>query len=142
MTDRQLSEDQPCYVISVAAKLVNLHPQTLRYYDKIGLIRPDRTSGRIRLYSPRDIRKLRKIARLTEDLGVNLAGVEVILNMTNRIRELQFEVERTRREAEERVRALQQRLEELQALAETARGGGQIIHVIPTQMKAQEEEER
>jgi len=85
MDERILRDDEPCYVISVAAKLVSLHPQTLRYYDRIGLIRPSRTAGRMRLYSQRDIETLRKIARLTEDLGVNLAGVEVVLNMARRI---------------------------------------------------------
>ncbi len=142
MSDRQLPEDEPCYVISVAAKLVNLHPQTLRYYDKIGLIQPDRTEGRIRLYSPRDIRKLRKIARLTEDLGVNLAGVEVILNMTNRIRELQREVEQVRRESQAEIRALRKVIAELEAKAYTGRRGDQIINVIPTPLESNEEDER
>jgi MerR family transcriptional regulator, heat shock protein HspR len=142
MSDRQLPEDEPCYVISVAAKLVNLHPQTLRYYDRIGLIQPDRTEGRIRLYSPRDIRKLRKIARLTEDLGVNLAGVEVILNMTNRIRELQREVERVRRESEAEIRALRQVIAELETRGYPARRGDQIINVIPTALESNEEDER
>ncbi len=85
MADDYRRDDEPCFVISVAAKLVQLHPQTLRYYDRIGLISPSRTSGRIRLYSQHDIETLRKIARLTDDLGVNLAGVEVILNMSERI---------------------------------------------------------
>ncbi|MBC7235466.1 MAG: MerR family transcriptional regulator [Chloroflexi bacterium] len=140
MMDRQLPEDEPCYVISVAAKLVNLHPQTLRYYDKIGLIRPGRTEGRIRLYSPRDIQKLRKIARLTEDLGVNLAGVEVILNMSNRIRELQKELERVRQEAEAEIRALRQRIAELEGGAQMPRSGQQIINVLPTPLDNKEED--
>ena len=142
MSDRQLPEDEPCYVISVAAKLVNLHPQTLRYYDKIGLIQPDRTEGRIRLYSPRDIGKLRKIARLTEDLGVNLAGVEVILNMTNRIRELQRELDQVRRESQAEIRALRQVIAELEAKAQPGRRSDQIINVIPTQLESNEEDER
>jgi MerR family transcriptional regulator, heat shock protein HspR len=142
MSDRQLPEDEPCYVISVAAKLVNLHPQTLRYYDKIGLIQPDRTEGRIRLYSPRDIGKLRKIARLTEDLGVNLAGVEVILNMTNRIRELQRELDQVRRESQVEIRALRQVIVELEAKAQPGRRGDQIINVIPTQLESNEEDDR
>jgi MerR family transcriptional regulator, heat shock protein HspR len=141
MSDRQLPEDEPCYVISVAAKLVNLHPQTLRYYDKIGLIQPDRTEGRIRLYSPRDIRKLRKIARLTEDLGVNLAGVEVILNMTNRIRELQRELDQVRRESQVEIRALRQRIAELEAKTYPGRRGDQIINVVPTRLQSNEEDE-
>lgn len=114
MTDNRLPEDEPCFVISVAAKMVDLHPQTLRYYEKAGLIEPHRTSGRVRLYSRRDIRKLRKVARLTDDLGVNLAGVEVILNMSKRIRELQNELAEARRSENNKMRALRQRVKELQ----------------------------
>ncbi len=78
----QVHDDEPMYVISVAARLVNMHPQTLRYYERAGLIHPTRSRGRIRLYSQRDIERLLKIARLTDDLGVNLAGVQVILRLT------------------------------------------------------------
>lgn len=85
--------DEPLYVISVAARMVNLHPQTLRHYEKLGLIEPARTEGNVRMYSPHDIERLRKITGLVEDLGVNLAGVEVILNMTKQIEELQAQVE-------------------------------------------------
>jgi len=92
MSDDLFNDDEPCYVISVAARMVELHPQRLRYYDRIGLLRPSRTAGRVRLYSQRDVEMLRKIARLTEDLGVNLAGVEVILNMTGQIEDLQATV--------------------------------------------------
>ena len=114
MEERILRDDEPCYVISVAAKLASLHPQTLRYYDRIGLIRPSRTAGRMRLYSQRDIETLRKIARLTEDLGVNLAGVEVVLNMTRRIEELQEEMAMLQQQAEARIAALRQRVQELE----------------------------
>ncbi len=86
--------DEPMYVISVAARLVAMHPQTLRYYERAGLIRPTRSRGRIRLYSQRDIERLRKIARLTDELGVNLAGVEVILNLTEKLEQMQSELER------------------------------------------------
>ncbi|OGO05082.1 MAG: hypothetical protein A2Y73_01865 [Chloroflexi bacterium RBG_13_56_8] len=108
------SDDEACYVISVVARLVNLHPQTLRYYDRIGLIQPSRTSGRMRLYSQRDVEKLRKITRLTEDLGVNLAGAEVILNMTQQIEELQEELLQAHEEAENQVMRLRQRIQELE----------------------------
>ena len=114
MTDDRLPEDEPCFVISVAAKMVDLHPQTLRYYEKVGLIDPHRTSGRIRLYSRRDIRKLRKVARLTDDLGVNLAGVEVILNMSKRIKELQKKLAEARRSEDKKIKELRQRIKELQ----------------------------
>jgi len=113
MTDNRLPEDEPIYVISVAARLVCLHPQTLRYYDRIGLMRPTRTLGRTRLYSRGDIERLKKISRLTDDLGANLAGVEVILNMTERIEALQEELDRTREQAELEIERLRQRLQEL-----------------------------
>ena len=114
MTDGRLPDDEPCYVISVAAKLVELHPQTLRYYDRIGLIRPSRTAGRMRLYSQRDVETLRKIVRLTEDLGVNLAGAEVILNMSLQIEGLQDKLVTLLRESEEEIGLLRQRIGELE----------------------------
>ncbi len=92
----QVHEDEPTYVISVAARLVNMHPQTLRYYERAGLISPNRSRGRIRLYSQRDIDRLRKIARLTDDLGVNLAGVEVILRLIESLEQAQRELEKHR----------------------------------------------
>src|SRR5919202_4076274 len=88
--------DEPMYVISVAARLVEMHPQTLRYYERAGLVKPPRSRGRIRLYSQRDIDRLRKIARLTDELGVNLAGFEVILDLTEKLEEIQRELERHR----------------------------------------------
>lgn len=94
-----------------------MHPQTLRYYDKIGLIRPSRTSGRMRLYSQQDVETLRKIARLTEDLGVNLAGVEVILNMSRHIEELQGELTSLQQQAEAEIMALRRRVHELEQIA-------------------------
>lgn len=84
-------DNEPCFVISVAAQLIEAHPQTLRYYERAGLVQPSRSRGNIRLYSPRDIERLRLIQRLIGDLGVNLAGVEVIINMTERIQELEAE---------------------------------------------------
>lgn len=135
MTDDFTRDDEPCFVISVAAKLVQLHPQTLRYYDRIGLICPSRTSGRIRLYSQRDIEALRKIARLTDDLGVNLAGVEVILNMSERIEELQAQLDAIQREAEAQMAALQQRLRELEEARRERRSGYQVIDVSATELE-------
>jgi len=81
--------DEPTFVISVAARLVEMHPQTLRYYERAGLVKPKRSRGHIRLYSQSDIERLRKIARLVDDLGVNLAGVEVILNLTEKMQVMQ-----------------------------------------------------
>ncbi len=90
----QVHDDEPMYVISVAARLVNMHPQTLRYYERHGLIRPTRSRGRIRLYSQRDIERLLKISRLIDDLGVNLAGVEVILRLTESLEQARRELEK------------------------------------------------
>lgn len=81
--------DEPMFVISVAARLVEMHPQTLRYYERAGLVKPKRSRGSIRLYSQRDIERLKKIARLVENLGVNLAGVEVIINLTEKLELMQ-----------------------------------------------------
>jgi MerR family transcriptional regulator/heat shock protein HspR len=108
--DQNLSQDEPCYIISVAAKLVDLHPQTLRRYEEIGLIKPARASGR-RLYSPSDLELLRKICRLVNDLGVNLAGVEVILNMSERMDHLQKEMDRMQAEFEAEIERLRRELE-------------------------------
>ena len=101
-----IHDDEPCYVISVAAKMVSLHPQTLRYYERFGLLEPSRSTGNMRLYSPRDIARLRRIARLTEELGINLAGVDVILRMGERIREMQRDMERMQAEFEEEIERL------------------------------------
>ena len=86
-------EVQPCYVISVAARMVGVHAQTLRAYERLGLIGPARSGGNIRLYSLRDIQHLLWIKSLIEDLGVNLAGVEVIIRMSRRMVELEQEVQ-------------------------------------------------
>ncbi len=104
--------DEPCYVISVAAKLVSLHPQTLRYYERLGLVIPSRSRGKVRLYSPSDIERLQRISRLVEDLGVNLAGVEVILNMTARMEEMQREMDAMRAEMEAEVIRLRALIDE------------------------------
>lgn len=87
-----------CFVISVAARLLGVHPQTLRYYERAGLIQPSRSRGNIRLYSARDIERAQQIKRLIEDLGVNLAGVEVIMRLTERMREMERELQHLRSE--------------------------------------------
>src|SRR3712207_210664 len=90
-----------CFVISVAARLLNVHPQTLRYYERAGLIAPSRSRGNIRLYSPEDIQRALQIKRLVEDLGVNLAGVEVIMRLTDRLREQETELQELRTRLEQ-----------------------------------------
>jgi MerR family transcriptional regulator/heat shock protein HspR len=89
-----IAPDEPYYVIGVAARLVDLHPQTLRNYESLGLVVPQRSQGNMRLYSPRDIERLRKIARLTQDLGVNLAGVSIILRLSEQVEALRAELTR------------------------------------------------
>lgn len=92
---REHNRAEPRYIISVAAQMVSLHPQTLRHYEKIGLVKPARSRGEsgLRMYSEHDIEQLRRISSLIDDLGVNLAGVEVILNMSRQIEELQLQLE-------------------------------------------------
>ncbi len=98
--------DEPVYYISVAARLVDCHPQTLRTYERLGLLAPERSEANVRLYSDEDIERLRQIKRLTQDLGVNLAGVEVILNLLDQIGQLQHEVEQLRYQLEHGPRQL------------------------------------
>ncbi len=86
------------FVISVAARLVGVHEQTLRYYERAGLVEPARSKGRIRLYSLQDLERVRQIRRLTDDMGVNLAGVEVIIRLTDRIRELEGQIDELQRD--------------------------------------------
>jgi MerR family transcriptional regulator/heat shock protein HspR len=97
---QDLNESEGCYVISIAARMVGMHQQTLRYYERVGLIEPSRSRGNIRLYSPADIGRLRQIQRLINDLGVNLAGVEVIIRMNRRLQEAEAELQRLREQVE------------------------------------------
>src|SRR4051812_21420420 len=101
--------DMACFVISVAARLLNVHPQTLRYYERAGLIAPSRSKGNIRLYSPGDIQRAMQIKRLIEDLGVNLAGVEVIIRLTDKLREQEQELQALRARLETGSRQLRPR---------------------------------
>ena len=96
--DNSLPEDEPCYVISIAARLVGMHQQTLRYYERAGVLAPRRTGGNIRMYSNRDIARIRQIQRWMEEFGVNLAGAEIMLRMTEQIHALREELDHTRAE--------------------------------------------
>lgn len=89
---------EPRYVISVAARVLGIHTHTLRYYERLGIIEPARSQGNIRLYSDRDISRIRQVRSLMEDLGINLAGVEVILRMVERLNEIQRKLEETEEE--------------------------------------------
>ncbi|GAA1269606.1 hypothetical protein Psi02_19700 [Planotetraspora silvatica] len=93
-----LSDDTPVYVISVAAQLSGLHPQTLRQYDRLGLVSPGRSAGRGRLYSTRDIVLLREVQRLSQEDGINLAGIKRILELETETMRLRDEVSRLRGE--------------------------------------------
>ncbi len=90
--------DSPRYMISVAADLVGMHPQTLRIYEQKGLVRPKRTAGNTRLYSDADLERLRTIQRLTTELRLNLAGVEVVLRMEDQLQRTQARMERIERQ--------------------------------------------
>ena len=90
--------DEPVYLISVVAKVLNLHPQTLRQYEREGLVEPGRTEGKMRLYSERDIDRIKMILRLTKDLGVNLAGVDIILQLKEKIDEYEKIIDELRAE--------------------------------------------
>lgn len=87
-----MRENEPLYVISVASRLLQLHPQTLRKYEREGFVAPSRTSGNLRLYSADDIDRLRQVKQLVEEQGVNLAGVQLALGLTREIRDLQKEL--------------------------------------------------
>jgi MerR family transcriptional regulator/heat shock protein HspR len=95
--------DRPRYMISVAADLVGMHPQTLRIYEQKGLVRPGRTPGGTRLYSERDLDRLRLIQRLTTELGLNLAGVERVIALEDEIEKLRGRLERLERQMREEV---------------------------------------
>ena len=90
--------DRPIYMISVAAELVGVHPQTLRLYENKGLVRPQRTPGGTRLYSEADVERLRIIQRLTTELGLNLAGVELVLRLEDELRRAQAQIDRLQKQ--------------------------------------------
>jgi MerR family transcriptional regulator/heat shock protein HspR len=96
-------DDRPRYMISVAAELVGMHPQTLRVYETKGLVRPRRTPGNTRLYSEADLERLRLIQRLTGELGLNLAGVETVLKLEDELGRLRGRLERLEREMREEI---------------------------------------
>src|SRR6059058_1266191 len=96
-------DDRPRYMISVAADIVGMHPQTLRIYEQKGLVRPKRTPGGTRLYSELDLERLRIIQRLTTELGLNLAGVELVLRLEDELRKANARIERLQQQLREEV---------------------------------------
>jgi len=96
-------DDRPRYMISVAADLVGMHPQTLRIYETKGLVRPQRTPGGTRLYSEADVERLRIIQRLTTELGLNLAGVELVLRLEDELRKAHAQIERLQKQVKQEV---------------------------------------
>lgn len=88
--------EEPLFLISVVAKILSIHPQTLRQYEREGLVEPSRTDGRMRLYSQKDVDRVKMILRLTRDLGVNLAGVDVILQLKEKMDEFESTIEELR----------------------------------------------
>jgi len=92
------SYDEPVYLISVVAKVLTIHPQTLRQYEREGLVTPARTDGKMRLYSQRNIDRIKMILRLTRDLGVNLAGVDVVMQLKEKLDEYESLIDELREE--------------------------------------------
>ena len=101
--------ERPRYMISVAADLVGMHPQTLRMYEQKGLVSPQRTPGNTRLYSEADLERLRLIQRLTTEFGLNLAGVEVVLRMEDEVRRLRERMDAMERRMREEIRDVERR---------------------------------
>ena len=103
LKDGRVMDDRPRYMISVAADIVGMHPQTLRIYESKGLIRPKRTAGNTRLYSEADIERLRLIQQLTNDLGLNLAGVEQVMQLQDEVERMRRTLDRMEREMREAI---------------------------------------
>jgi MerR family transcriptional regulator, heat shock protein HspR len=108
--EASIDAERGVYMISVAAELAHMHPQTLRMYEQRGLIEPKRSPKNTRLYSQRDVERLRRIQEMTSEQGLNLAGVETVLRMEKRVERMRAELERMRRRAEELERQASRRL--------------------------------
>ena len=109
----QVPEDQGVFMISVAARLAGMHPQTLRIYEERGLIKPARSPKRTRLYSQRDVERLKRIQELTTDAGLNLAGVERVLALEEMMQAMQQRIERLARRADQIEREMLARVDEV-----------------------------
>lgn len=118
------SEHEPVFQISVVSRMVGLHQQTIRTYERIGLVQPARSDGNQRLYSAADVERLRQVMRLVNDLGVNLAGVEVILGLLRQIEELRAELDGTRAALSETRELLVQARTFTERVRDEMQGGG------------------
>ncbi|NYJ05097.1 heat shock protein transcriptional repressor HspR [Petropleomorpha daqingensis] len=126
---RAVADDAPVFVISVAAELAGMHAQTLRQYDRLGLVRPGRTPGGGRRYSPRDVALLREVQRLSQEDGVNLAGIKRIIDLESRVEALQARVHELLEDLEI---AEQRRMAAESALAAGYGYGGDLVPLRPS----------
>jgi MerR family transcriptional regulator/heat shock protein HspR len=113
-------DERPRYMISVAADLVGMHPQTLRLYEQKGLVRPQRTAGNTRLYSEADIERLQLIQRLTNELGLNLAGVELVIRLEDELRKAHVRIERLQQQLRDEVQKVHRQYRRELVLYESA----------------------
>jgi len=118
-------EQHPRYMISIAAELVGMHPQTLRIYESKGLVQPKRTPGNTRLYSEEDLERLRLIQRLTSQVGLNLAGVETVLRLEDELDRMRVRLDRMEREMRDRIKNVERQYKREIVLY---RGGGEGTH--------------
>lgn len=116
------SEDEPCFTIGIVHQMLGLHPQTLRHYERLGLVRPHRSDGKIRMYSAKDLERIALIKRWIDEFGVNLAGVEVMLKMQESMEELRADLEHQLEEAREQYESEIRRLKDALVRVTTERG--------------------
>ena len=115
-------EDEPCFTIGVVHQMLGLHPQTLRHYERLGLVRPQRSDGRIRMYSAKDLERIALIKRWIDEFGVNLAGVEIMLKMQESMEQLRAELERQLQEQREQYENEVRRLKDALVRVTSERG--------------------
>ena len=115
-------EDEPCFTIGVVHQMLGLHPQTLRHYERLGLVRPQRSDGRISMYSAKDLERIALIKRWIDEFGVNLAGVEIMLKMQESMEQLRAELERQLQEQREQYENEVRRLKDALVRVTSERG--------------------
>ena len=115
-------QDEPCFTIGVVHQMLGLHPQTLRHYERLGLVRPQRSDGRIRMYSAKDLERIALIKRWIDEFGVNLAGVEIMLKMQESMELLRSELERQLLEQREQYEGEIRRLKDALVRVTSERG--------------------